>query len=169
LNLRQKHNVYKFILACWAAGALCSCDPSAANSSEGVGKICEIDLTRTSGNLVFTEASTVSYTAPIPADCQQKTTKLTGRAQINLAAQSGVSSSSISLQELSAGQRNLQFDASSDNFLRGTYEKRFDSSFYPDWSYPWADAPTRITLSMSLTDENLTSALPQKVRVELLY
>ncbi|MEN9810707.1 MAG: hypothetical protein RLZZ488_2274 [Pseudomonadota bacterium] len=146
-----------------------SCTPNGDDTLGGNGTICQIELTRSQQNLNFDGETTVSYTGPLSSDCQRKTTELSGRAQINVAAQSQVSSASISLQELKAGQRNLQFDSNSDNFLRGSYEKRFDSSFYPEWSLPWSDRPTIVTLSMSLSDAALTSALPATVKVELLY
>lgn len=156
-------------LSALAFFTLCACNNSSTQALESNGKICDIELKREETSNTFTESTSVSYTGNLSADCQQKTSALSGRAQVNLAAQSKVSSASISLQELKAGKRNLQFDASADNFMRGTYEKRFDSSFYPDWSLPWSDKPTQVTLSMTLTDNTLMTALPASVRVELLY
>lgn len=152
------------------AGTLNSCSPaSAKNDNDDSSKLCAVELQQTPAQTVFMTEASVSYSGSIPSDCKQKTSSLSGRVQINVAAQSSVSSPSISLRELKAGNRNLQFDASSDNFIRGTYEKRFDSSFYPDWRFPWSDAPSVITLSMDLADQTLSSALPQKVYVELIY
>lgn len=156
-------------LSAFALLTLCACNSSTNQALESNGKICEIDLKREETSSAFIESTSVSYTGNLSTDCQQKTAALSGRAQVNLAAQSKVSSASISLQELKAGKRNLQFDSSADNFLRGTYEKRFDSSFYPDWSLPWSDKPTQVTLSMTITDDTLMTALPASVRVELLY
>lgn len=149
---------------------LTSCTKQSTDGGDGdEGKLCAVELARTSGQLAFAENSTVSYSGTIPTDCKQKTSSLSGRVQINVAAQSSVSSPSISFQELKAGNRNLQFDAGSDNFLRGTYEKRFDSSFFPEWSFPWTDAPSVMTLSMGLTDPNLSAALPLKVYVDIIH
>lgn len=167
LTFLQKTNKYCLLILTLCTGPLGACDSASGTTGEA-GKICEIDLARSNEMSALT-SETVSYVGTLSADCQKKTTELSGRAQINVAAQSKVSSPSISLQELKAGQRNLQFDAGSDNFLRGTYERRFDTSFYPDWNLPWSDRPTVVTLSMSLTDETLSSALPSSVRVELLY
>lgn len=111
----------------------------------------------------------VSYAGQLPTDCQKKITELSGRAEIYLTAQTKTSTAAIALQELKVGQRDLQFNAASDNFLRGTYEKRFDSSFYPAWTLPWKDNPSVVTLSMAVTDQNLITALPPTVKVEFLY
>lgn len=170
--MTSKHNppdLRRFFLPAAATVILLSCNPNGDDTLGSNGTICQIELTRSRQTLRVDGDTTVSYTGTLSSDCQKKTTELSGRAQINVAAQSQVSSSSISLQELKAGQRNLQFDSNSDNFLRGSYEKRFDSSFYPEWSLPWSDRPTLVTLSMSVSDAALTSALPATVKVELLY
>jgi hypothetical protein len=169
LNFQQINNTIKRLLILATSLAFISCSNLQSSESDEVEKLCDVELQRTVSQLFLAAESTVSYTGLIPAECKQKTSVLSGRVQINVAAQSAVSSSSISLQELKAGERNLQFDADSDNFIRGTYEKRFDSSFYPAWSFPWADAPSIMTLSMNVTDQSLSSALPQKVLVELIY
>lgn len=172
MALISKHDltlIRRLFPAVPAAALLLSCNPNGDDLLGSSGTICQIELRRSQQNLRIDSDTTVSYTGALSADCQRKTTELSGRAQINVAAQSQVSSASISLQELKAGQRNLLFDSNSDNFLRGSYEKRFDSSFYPDWSLPWSDRPTVVSLSMAVSDASLTSALPSMVTVELLY
>jgi hypothetical protein len=171
LNFRQRTKTGLVLSFFTTAGlvVLSSCAKQNTDSGDDEGKLCAVELERTSGQLAFAANSTVSYSGTIPTDCKQKTSILSGRVQINVAAQSSVSSPLISFQELKAGNRNLQFDAGSDNFLRGTYEKRFDSSFFPEWSFPWTDAPSVMTLSMGVTDPNLSAALPLKVYVDIIH
>ncbi|NBW80533.1 hypothetical protein EBR21_02155 [bacterium] len=165
----QKINLLRTSLFCIAGVFLSSCRAGLSDEQNSNTKICEVDLLRSEQTNNFAGTTTVAYTGALSADCQKKTTELTGKAQIYVAAQSSVSNAAVSLQELKAGQRNLLFDASSDNFLRGNYEKRFDSAFFPDWSLPWTDRPTIITLSMSISDSTPVSSLPSKARVELTY
>ncbi|MEN9827097.1 MAG: hypothetical protein RI953_2842 [Pseudomonadota bacterium] len=166
---KQKTNHLTTVFIYIMGACLSSCGAGLSDQDSSSTKICEVDLVRTEQMINLVGSTTVSYTGTLSSDCQKKTTELTGKAQIYIAAQSPVSNAAVSLQELKAGQRNLTFDASSDNFLRGNYEKRFDSSFYPDWSLPWTDRPTIITLSMTIPDSTPTSSLPSKARVELTY
>lgn len=169
MNLRRKHRKSTPTLAAITLATFAvSCDSKSTETQDNQ-KICEVNLIQSSLSDTAATGKTISYSGPLSAECQSKTSQLSGRAQINLAAESKISSSSISLQELKAGQRNLQFDAASDNFMRGTFEKRIDSSFYPEWNLPWADKPTLLTLSIAITDDSLSEKAPASIRVELLY
>lgn len=168
---RSSHRLRTGLLTVGASIFLLSCGASSSDNEDDVKTLCEVQLTPATQN--FTGAylsgeSIVSYTGTIPSECQKKTNETSGRAQINVAAQSKASTSSIAMKELKAGNRSVSFDPTSDNFVRGTVEKRFDSSFYPQWSFPWSDNPALMTLSMTLADGVSPASLPATVTVELI-
>ncbi|MEY4064459.1 MAG: hypothetical protein RIR26_667 [Pseudomonadota bacterium] len=111
----------------------------------------------------------ISYKAQLTEDCRRKTTEGNGRALVKLSAQAAQPSELVALQELKAGARSLQFDASTDNLRRGRYEKSFDSTLLPDWSLPWKDNPADVSLVLRASTSVATSAIPDSIALELVF
>jgi hypothetical protein len=146
---------------------LCAC--GASQNGSGTDGICALTLKPASENSAGTDLKQIIYSGTMPEACLKKTTESTGRALVKLAAQAPSPSELVALDTLKAGARTLKFDASTDNFKRGTFEKSFDSTLLPEWALPWSDRPTAITLSMQAPTAASAGAVPGSISVELRF
>jgi len=168
LNLRQTLNSTRYVLGTIATSvALLSC--SASNQEDSETADCRITLFP-SNKAAFTDSQTqISFIATLPENCVKQTTERNGRTLVKLSTQSSEPNELVTLEELKAGQRSLKFNASSDNLRRGTFEKSFDSTLLPDWSVPWVDKPTTMTLSMLVAGSASEASIPKSVSLQLKF
>jgi hypothetical protein len=168
LSLRQFFNYTGCALFAIATSvALLSCSVSSGENSEAAN--CGITLLPTNEAEPNDSQKKISYSGTLPENCVKQTTERNGRTLVKLSTQSSEPSELVALEELKAGQRSLKFDTSSDNLRRGSFEKSFDSTLLPDWSVPWADKPTTITLSMLVAGSASAASVPKSVSVELKF
>lgn len=139
------------------------------NTSDGSSG-CSFNLTRSAETSTIDGLDkNISYKAALSEDCRRKTTEGNGRALVKLTAQAEQPSELVTLQELKAGARSLQFDATSDNLRRGRYEKSFDSGLLPDWSLPWKDNPSDVSLVLKVAQTVDSKSIPDSVGLELIF
>lgn len=168
MNLRQTLNSTGYALGTIAISvALISC--SASNQEESETADCGITLFPSNKDNFTDSQKQISFAATLPENCVKQTTERTGRTLVKLSTQSSEPSELVTLEELKAGERSLKFDISSDNLRRGTFEKNFDSTLLPDWSVPWVDKPTTITLSMLVAGSASEASIPKSVSLELKF
>ncbi|MBM3383327.1 MAG: hypothetical protein FJY29_12955 [Betaproteobacteria bacterium] len=149
--------------------ALLACACSAAQEGSTSGEICSLTLRPSDESPATTDQKQLVYSGTLPEACLKKTSESSGRALVKLAAQVSSPSEQVALDELKAGQRALKFDASTDNLKRGTFEKSFDSTLLPEWSLPWNDRPSAITLSMRVPTSASSETVPDSISVELRF
>ena len=168
LNLQQSLNSVGYALSAIATFVtLLSCSASTEENNETAN--CGITLLPTKEAEPNDSQKKISYSGTLPENCIKQTTERNGRTLVKLSTQSNEPSELVALEELKAGQRSLKFDTSSDNLRRGSFEKSFDSTLLPDWSVPWADKPTTITLSMLVAGSASEASVPKSVSVELKF
>jgi hypothetical protein len=152
------------------AGAFCILSSCGASSGDGAEEnSCGLTLVPTAELDAIEGQKKYSFAATLPESCLKKTTERTGKTLVKLSAQASQPNQDVVLDELTAGQRNLKFDSSSDNLRRGSFEKSFDSSLLPDWSVPWSDKPTNMTLILLAPTSVAAASIPKSISVELRF
>lgn len=130
---------------------------------------CTVTLKRSESQTLSATNSEIIYKGELSESCVQQTFESSGTTQVKITTQTSEANESVSLKQLKAGSRTMDFDPESDNLKRGRIETEFNSSLLPEWSVPWKDRPNLISLSIVASSETNPNSIPTDVTVELNF
>lgn len=128
---------------------------SGCGALAGSASACSVSFSIANVSAQSAATSRLTYRAELNDECQAFLAEKSGAAKVKLLV-SGVTNDKISLESVSAGERNRSFDTTKFTLAFGSIDTTIDSAIYTDWSLPWADKPTTMSLTLlvpsTLTD-----------------